>query len=95
MEALKDCPYWHHFVMKIPFTEGQNLSACAPLCCQNLCCASRFCMGDRGPPPTDRIRGALHPHAKAYTKVAIPGLLPYLDDYIMSARDPRAHEAIC
>ena len=32
--------------------------------------------------------GPEHPHAKAYTKVAIPGLLPYLDDYITSARDP-------
>ena len=32
--------------------------------------------------------GPEHPHAKAYTKVAIPGLLPYLDVYIMSAHDP-------
>ena len=32
--------------------------------------------------------GPEHPHAKPYTKVAIPGLLPYLDDYIMSAHDP-------
>ena len=32
--------------------------------------------------------GPEHPHAKGYTKVAIPGLLPYLDDYIMSAHDP-------
>ena len=32
--------------------------------------------------------GPEHPHAKDYTKVAIPGLLPYLDDYIMSAHDP-------
>ena len=32
--------------------------------------------------------GPEHPHAKDYTKVAIPGLLPYLDDYIMGAHDP-------
>ena len=32
--------------------------------------------------------GPEHPHAQAYTKVALPGLLPYLDDYIMSAHDP-------
>ena len=25
---------------------------------------------------------------KNYTRVAIPGLLPYLDDYIMGAHDP-------
>ena len=23
-------------------------AACAPLCCKNMCCASRFCMGGRG-----------------------------------------------
>ena len=27
-------------------------------------------------------------HAKHYTRVAIPGLLPYLDDYIMGDHDP-------
>ena len=32
--------------------------------------------------------GPDHPHMKNYTKVAIPGLLPYLDDYIMGAHDP-------
>ena len=32
--------------------------------------------------------GPEHPHAKRYTKVAIPGLLPYLDDYIMGDHDP-------
>ena len=32
--------------------------------------------------------GPEHPHAKDYTKVAIPGLLPYLDDYIMGDHDP-------
>ena len=32
--------------------------------------------------------GPEHPHARGYTKVAIPGVLPYLDDYIMSAHDP-------
>ena len=32
--------------------------------------------------------GPEHPHAKYYTKVAIPGLLPYLDDYIMGDHDP-------
>ena len=32
--------------------------------------------------------GPAHPHAKDYTKVAIPGLLPYLDDYIMGDHDP-------
>ena len=32
--------------------------------------------------------GPDHPHMKAYTKVAIQGLLPYLDDYIMGAHDP-------
>ena len=32
--------------------------------------------------------GPEHPRAKPHTKVAIPGLLPYLDDYIMSAHDP-------
>ena len=29
--------------------------------------------------------GPEHPHTKGYTKVALPGLLPYLDDYIMMA----------
>ena len=32
--------------------------------------------------------GPDHPHMKNYTRVAIPGLLPYLDDYIMGAHDP-------
>ena len=32
--------------------------------------------------------GPDHPHLKNYTKVAIPGLLPYLDDYIMGDHDP-------
>ena len=32
--------------------------------------------------------GPEHPHAKTYTRVSIPGLLPYLDDYIMSPHDP-------
>ena len=32
--------------------------------------------------------GPDHPHAKHWNKVALPGLLPYLDDYIMSAHDP-------
>ena len=32
--------------------------------------------------------GPEHPHMKHYTRVAIPGLLPYLDDYIMGAHDP-------
>ena len=32
--------------------------------------------------------GPEHPHMKNYTRVAIPGLLPYLDDYIMGAHDP-------
>ena len=32
--------------------------------------------------------GPEHPHAKPYTKVALPGLLPYLDDYIMGDHDP-------
>ena len=32
--------------------------------------------------------GPDHPHMKNYSKVAIPGLLPYLDDYIMGAHDP-------
>ena len=32
--------------------------------------------------------GPEHPHAQAHTKVALPGLLPYLDDYIMGAHDP-------
>ena len=43
-----------------------------------------------------RIRFAIHPlqfgperpHTRNYTKVAIPGLLPYLDDYIMGDHDP-------
>ena len=29
--------------------------------------------------------GPEHPHMKNYTRVAIPGLLPYLDDYIMGS----------
>ena len=32
--------------------------------------------------------GPEHPHMKNYTRVAIPGLLPYLGDYIMGAHDP-------
>ena len=32
--------------------------------------------------------GPEHPHMKSYTRVSIPGLLPYLDDYIMGAHDP-------
>ena len=36
----------------------------------------------------EQIQQPEHPHAKAYTKVAIPGLLPYLDDYIMGDHDP-------
>ena len=32
--------------------------------------------------------GPEHPHAKDYTRVAIPGLLPYLDDYLMGDHDP-------
>ena len=32
--------------------------------------------------------GPEHPHMKIYTRVAIPGLLPYLDDNIMGAHDP-------
>ena len=32
--------------------------------------------------------GPEHPHAKDYTKVATPGLLPYLDDYIIGDHDP-------
>ena len=32
--------------------------------------------------------GPDHPHMKPYTKVAIQGLLPYLDDYIMGEHDP-------
>ena len=32
--------------------------------------------------------GPPHPHEKYYTKVAIPGLLPDLDDYVMSDHDP-------
>ena len=32
--------------------------------------------------------GPEHPHAKDYTRVALPGLLPYLDDYIMGDHDP-------
>ena len=32
--------------------------------------------------------GPDHPHMKSYTRVAIPGLMPYLDDYIMGAHDP-------
>ena len=32
--------------------------------------------------------GPDYPHKKDYTSVAIPGLLPYLDDYIMGAHDP-------
>ena len=32
--------------------------------------------------------GPEHLHAKAYTKVALSALLPYLDDYIMVAHDP-------
>ena len=31
--------------------------------------------------------GPEHPHAKPYTKVALPGLPPYLDDYIMGDHD--------
>ena len=32
--------------------------------------------------------GPEHPHAQANAEVALPGLLPYLDDYIMGAHDP-------
>ena len=32
--------------------------------------------------------GPDRPHAKHWNKVALPGLLPYLDDYIMNAHDP-------
>ena len=32
--------------------------------------------------------GPEHPHMKPYTRVAIQGLLPYLDDYIMGEHDP-------
>ena len=32
--------------------------------------------------------GPERPHAQAYNKIALPGLLPYLDDYIMGAHDP-------
>ena len=32
--------------------------------------------------------GREHPRAQAYTKVALPGLVPYPDDYIMGAHDP-------
>ena len=32
--------------------------------------------------------GPEHPHMKPYSKVAIQGLLPYLDDYIMGEHDP-------
>ena len=32
--------------------------------------------------------GPEHPHTKSYTKVSLPGLLPYLDDYIMGDHDP-------
>ena len=32
--------------------------------------------------------GPEHPHTKSYTKVALPGCLPYLDVYIMGERDP-------
>ena len=32
--------------------------------------------------------GLEHPHAQATLRLALPGLLPYLDDYIMGAHDP-------
>ena len=38
--------------------------------------------------------GPEHPHAKYWNKIAIPGLLPYLDDYIMNAHDPYVEDFV-
>ena len=34
--------------LKSSVYEGAECTACAFLCCKNMCCASRFCMGGRG-----------------------------------------------
>ena len=38
--------------------------------------------------------GPEHPHAKPWNKVALPGLLPYLDDYIINAHDPYVEDFV-
>ena len=55
--SFTEClPRFHHqktlcFPLKKCFVScpsETSKSACAPLCCKNMCCASRFCMGGRG-----------------------------------------------